>query len=114
MKLDEIIGEPLPLGAFVDDPKKLPDWAWLYCKERGQITLATPCRTTITDSRELSEAEAELRDDVLEKEGFRCLLSKEQIESVVGNLHYRYTEPTPAQIEEALRYFLDHDAFIVT
>jgi hypothetical protein len=113
MKIHEIIGESLPLRAFVDDLRKLPDWSWLYCKESGQVTLSTPCCATLVDSRDLSESEAELRDEVLEKEGFRCLLAKEQIESVVANLRHRYAEPTLEQIEEALRFYLDHDAFIV-
>ena len=93
------------------DPKRLR--GWLYTSARGRVSLATLCREVLVASRELSEDSA-AQEDFLQKEGFRCLLSRDQIEDVISNLHYRYPHPTLQKVEEALAFFVVHDAFIVT
>ena len=114
MNLDDILDAPVALKDFVRDPKRLPGWAWLYTDAHGPVSLASLCRATLVSSRELSDQESEIQENFLENEGFRCLLSRDQIEQVTANLHSRYPLPTLAQIEEALAFFLAHDAFIVT
>ena len=114
MNLDDILGDPVVFGEFVRDPKRLPAWAWLYTAESGPVTFSTLCRSTLVDSRELSEAECDLRDEALVQRGFRCVVSRSQIEDITSNLRYRFPNPTDGQIQEAVRFYLAHDAFIVT
>ena len=114
MSIDDIIGKPQALSYFVRDLSTLPDWAWLYTKESGDLGLSTLCRMTLLPSTEISDEEADARDAFLKQEGFVCLLCKDQIESVIANLQHRHPSPTDQQIEEALRYFLARDAFIIT
>jgi hypothetical protein len=114
MNIDDIIGKPQALRYFVRDLSTVPDWAWLYTKVYADFGLSTPCRMTLVPSREISDEEADARDEFLEQEGFVCLFFKEQIESVIANLQYRHPSPTDQQIEEALSYYLAHDAFIIT
>jgi hypothetical protein len=112
MNLDDILAAPVPLGDFLRHPKQLQ--GWLYTDARDTVGFATLCRATLVNPREFSEEESEAREAFLLKEGFRCLLSRDQIEDVISNLRYRYPHPTPEQIEEALAFFLTHDSFIVT
>jgi hypothetical protein len=112
MNLDHILSPPVPLGDFVSNPRR--PHGWLYSNAQGTVSLATPCREILVDSQELSEEDYAAQEEVLRKEGFRCLLSSDQIEDVISNLQCRYPHATPKQIEEALAFFVTHDAFIVT
>ena len=113
MKLDDFLGSGRTLGEFVANPASLPGWAWVYTRERGPIALSTECRVTLADSRDLSEEDADARDVMLEREGFVCLFCRSQLEDIVANLHSRHPIPSPAQLEEAVQFYLAHDAFIV-
>ena len=114
MNLDDILGPPVAFGEFVRNPETLPAWAWLHTREQGEVSSLTVCRATLVDSRELSEDECEAREATFEKEGFRCLLSRGQIEDIIENLRHRFPSPTGDQIVKAVRFYLAHDAFIVS
>lgn len=113
MHVDDLLGPPIPLGKVVRNPLVLPSWAWLYTSERGEVSFSTICRATVSDSRDLSDDEYELRDATLDQAGFVSLMSRDQIEDVIANLHHRHPNPTREQLEEAIRFYLENDAFLV-
>src|SRR5690349_11131099 len=110
MNIDDILGPSVSLGDVLRDPSLLPEWAWLYTQERGSISFSTMCRATNVDSQQLSEEDCDTRDSALRDGRYRCILCRSQIEDVITNLRHRHSEPTRAQIEEAVQYYLDHDA----
>ena len=113
MNIDDILGDSIAFGELLRDPKKLPEWAWLYTNGKGPVGFTTMCRATLTPSQVLSEEECASHESLIEEEGFGCLISRAQIEDIIANLCRRHPIPTQEQLEEAVRFYLMHDAFIV-
>jgi hypothetical protein len=113
MNFHESFAPPEALRSALSKLPDLPRSAWLYLPlETGRLTLDTACRICVIDSRNLSPEECDEFEDFPRSIGLRAFLCKEQLEDVLSNLVLQRPAFSDEELEAALNFYRDRDAFI--
>lgn len=113
MDTETHFSQPRSLQSFLEELGELPSWMWLYVSEdEERITLSSLCLSTLQDSRELSDEEHDERESAAGKAGIVSFFCRDQLEDIIGNLQAQRSDFSDDQLEKAIQYYWDHDAYI--
>ncbi len=99
--------EARTLATIIADLDSLPRENWLFIQEDAKVSMQVMCREVATD---------DFADEQIEKycknKKLKSFLYKDQLEDIISNLREQIPQPTIEELEAAIMYYWQHDAFI--
>jgi hypothetical protein len=104
---------PRPLREFVPDVNAWWDGGWLFIRDdEPKIHLGISCYQQDWDDRALSPEEQDEMEVRLDSLGYSSFLEWGQLSCIVENLAQQRPQFSEDELERAIRYYWENDAFI--
>jgi hypothetical protein len=99
--------QEISIKEAIEEVEKFKGWLYLGSKpwslESRGLFYSADLNLSLDDEKKIREE--------LEAKGWRAILSKEDIEDVIGNTEDQIDSPTLGQLFEAFCFFYDNDAY---
>lgn len=103
---------PSTIGFYARHLDQWRDGGWLFIRADATVTLDTPCVLQAWNAKDLSPEEQEQFERLIPELGYQYFLEWGQLADIVGNLEQQNPKFTDVDLEKAIIFYWERDAFI--
>ncbi len=103
---------PSTLGRYARRLNQWHEGGWLFIRDDSKVSLETLCVQQAWDDKDLSPEEQEEFDQCIPELGYHYFLEWGQLSDIVGNLEDQRPDFTDSDLEKAILFYWQRDAFI--